>query len=209
MVVKNAVANKETVRIAVDAGQLRGESLGATVRARRQERSCFSLRRFRRISENLGARGVVNFHWLGLVARDLKQPQCRHSDFIASRFRNFEAQTHVALPGEIDFRGLHFRKDAPQGGSIGKIAVMQEETLVVHAFIAPQMFDARAQEIARSPNNSMNGVPFSEKQFRQVRPILAGDAGDKRSLWISIHQRGFRLAPINEGYGSHKGEPPD
>jgi hypothetical protein len=153
---------------------------------------------------------VVKFHWFGLIARNLKQPQRRHSDFIAGRFRNFEAQTHMALPGEmIDFRGPHFRKDAPQGGSIGKIAVMQEETFVGHALIAPQMLDARAQEIARSPNNSVNGVPFSEEQFRQVRAVLTGDAGDKRSLWISIHQRGFRLAPINEGFGSHKGEPPD
>jgi hypothetical protein len=68
------------------------------------------------------------------------------------------------------------------------------------------MFDARAQEIARSPNNSMNGVPFSEKQFRQVRTILAGDAGDKRRLWISIHHLSFRPAPISEGYRSHKDE---
>jgi hypothetical protein len=84
---------------------------------------------------------------------------------------------------------------------------MQEETFVVHAFIASQMFDPRAQEIARSPDNSMNGVPFSEKQLRKVRTILAGDAGDKRSLWISIHQLGLGLAPINEGYRSHKDEP--
>jgi hypothetical protein len=53
----------------------------------------------------------------------------------------------------------------------------------------------------------MNGVPFSEKQFRKVRTILAGDAGDKRRLWISIHQLTFRLAPISEGYRSHKDEP--
>jgi hypothetical protein len=38
------------------------------------------------------------------------------------------------------------------------------------------MFDARAQEITRSPNNSMNGAPFSQKQFSKVRTILAGDA---------------------------------
>jgi hypothetical protein len=69
------------------------------------------------------------------------------------------------------------------------------------------MLDARPEEIARSPNNSMNGVPFPEKQFRKVRTILAGDAGDKRSLWISIHQLAFRLAPISEGYRSHKDEP--
>ena len=68
---------------------------------------------------------------------------------------------------------------------------MQEEAFVVNVFVAPQMFDARAQEIARSPNNSMNGVPFSEKQFRKVRTILAGDAGDERSLWISIHHSPF------------------
>jgi hypothetical protein len=77
---------------------------------------------------------------------------------------------------------------------------MQEKTFVVNVFVAPQMFDARAQEIARSPNNTMDGVPFSEKQFRKVRTILAGDAGYQRSLWVSIHQLAFRLTPISEGY---------
>jgi hypothetical protein len=61
---------------------------------------------------------------------------------------------------------------------------MQEETLIVDVFGAPQMFDARAQQVAGSPNNSMNRVPFFEKQFRQVRAILAGDAGDEGGLWI-------------------------
>jgi hypothetical protein len=107
----------------------------------------------------------------------------------------------------IDFCRLHFRKDAPQGGSIGKIAVMEEETLPGNVLVAAQMLDARAQEITGPPDNSMNRVPLFEEQFRQVRPILTGDAGDKRSLWTSIHQKGFRLAPINEGLGSHKGEP--
>jgi hypothetical protein len=100
----------------------------------------------------------------------------------------------------IDFRGLHFRKDAPQGGSVGKIAIMQEKTFIVEVFVTPQMLDARAQEITCSSNNSMNCVPFSQEQFRKVRTILAGDAGDKRGLWISIHQLAFRLAPISEGY---------
>jgi hypothetical protein len=68
------------------------------------------------------------------------------------------------------------------------------------------MFDARAQEIDRSPNNSMNRVPFSEKQFRKVRTILAGDAGDKRRFWISTHQIASRPAPISEGYHLHKDE---
>ena len=132
---------------------------------------------------------MVNFHRLGLVARDLEEPQRGHPDFIASRLRDFETQTDVALAGQmINFRGPHFRKNPPQSGSIGKIAIMQEEAFIVDVFVAPQMFDARAQEIARAPNDSMNGVPFSEKQFRQVGTILAGDAGDERSLWISIHR---------------------
>jgi hypothetical protein len=135
---------------------------------------------------------VVNFHWLGLVARDLQQPQGGHSDFIAGRFRDFETQTDMALSSEmIDFRRLHLRKDAAEGGPIGKIAVVQEKAFAVDVFVAPQMFDARPQQVARSPNNSVNGVPFSQKQIRQVRTILAGNAGDERSLLISIHHSIF------------------
>jgi hypothetical protein len=84
---------------------------------------------------------------------------------------------------------------------------MQKETLIVDAFIAPQMFDARTQEIARSSNHSMNRVSLFEEQFGQVRAILASDAGDQSGFGVPVHRLPVGSAPINEGWRSHKENP--
>ena len=147
------------------------KALAQPYRVRRCERSGFGLRRFRRVAENLRAGGVVKFYRLRLVAGNLEQPQGRHADFFASRFRDFETQTDMALTGEmINLRGPHFGKNPPQRRAIGKIAVMQKKTMVVNIFVAPQMFDARAQKVARSPNDSMNGVAFSRSNSARYEP---------------------------------------
>ena len=138
MVVKDAVANKESVPNRGRRGRAEWRKPWRNHKGSTAGAEWFRFGAIPSHFRKSGTRGVVEFLPPCLVARDLQQPQGGHSNFIAGRFRDFEAQTDVALPGEmIDFRGLHFRKDAPQGGSIGKIAVMQEEAFVVDAFVAP------------------------------------------------------------------------
>jgi hypothetical protein len=109
MVVKNAVANKEAVRIAVNAGELRGKSFGATVRARRQERVvsvCGDSGAFPKISE-LEAWDTGSARSRDSGSRSVAIPISSQVD------SGISAQTDVALPGEmIDFRRPHFREDA-------------------------------------------------------------------------------------------------
>jgi hypothetical protein len=92
----------------------------------------------------------------------------------------------------INLARLHIRKNAAQGGSVRKIAVMQEKAFAVNVLIAPQMLDPRTEKITRPPNDSMNRISFFQEQFRQVGTILAGDSGYERGLCVSIHPFAFR-----------------
>src|SRR4029077_18665913 len=108
------------------------------------------------ITENFRARCVIKAHRLCFVARDLEQPQRRHSRFIARRFGNFETQPDVALPGKrIKLGWPDFTKNAAQSRGVRKIAVMEKQTFAVNLFVATQMFDARAEEIARATNHTV------------------------------------------------------
>ncbi len=55
---------------------------------------------------------------------------------------------------------------------------MQEETPLVNSLIPPQVFNARSRQIARPPDHAMHDISLLQKKLREVRTILAGDAGD-------------------------------
>ena len=44
------------------------------------------------------------------------------------------------------------------------------------------MFDPRAEQVARAPNDTVNGVAFGEEQFGEIGTVLTGDAGDERAF---------------------------
>jgi hypothetical protein len=113
----------------------------------------------------------------------------------------------MALAGEVvDFRWTHFRKNTAQRGSIGEIAVMKKERLAVESFIPAQMLDSGTQEIARAPDDTMNGVSFFQKQFRQIGTVLTGDAGNQRGFFVLVHDLGMPGTPFNEAVRFHKTE---
>ena len=86
----------------------------------------------------------------------------------------------MALPGEmINFRGLHLREDPAQGGAVRKVAVMEKKPAPVDRIIGAQMLDARAQQVARAPDDPVNGIAFRQQQLSQVGAVLAGDAGNQ------------------------------
>ena len=199
MIVENAIASKEAIRLPVNAHELSGESLGAAVGRSWPQWRLFALWRFFCAPENFRARGVVKAHRLRLIARNLEQAQRRHSNFFASRFRNFETQTDMALSGEvINFRGTHFGKNPPQSRAIGKIPVMQKKAFLVDIFVAPQMLNARAEQVAGSPNDPVNLVTFLQQQLGQIGSILTGDAGNQCCLFLLRHRRSH-LSPECRG----------
>ena len=184
MVIENAIANKESVRLAVNPSELGRERLRAAVRARRPEWRRLGLGRFGGVPENLGAGSVIELHRLRLVAGDLEQAERGHPDLFAGRFRHLEAQPNVALPSEmINLCRLNFGKNPAHGGAVRQIAVMEKERLAVNVFVVAQMLDARPKEVARSPNDSVDRVAFSQEQLGKIRTVLSSNAGNQRSFF--------------------------
>src|SRR5207248_1132126 len=115
--------------------------------------------------------------------------------------RNFETQTDVALTCEmINLGRPHLGKNAAQRRAVGKIAVVKEEPASVNGMVRPEMFDAGAHQIARSPNDAMNDITFLEQQLGQIGAVLPGDASDECALRFR-HGRS-----ISEGAGLDKVE---
>ena len=56
--------------------------------------------------------------------------------------------------------------------------VVKLQTVRWQVLVQVDVLDATGSERARSPNQSMHLVTFPEQQLRQVRSVLARDAGD-------------------------------
>src|SRR5436305_1712686 len=72
VIVKNAVANKEAVRVPIHSGQLCRESFGASIRVRRAHRRALGLGNFTRIPENFRTRSMIKSQRLWLRAHDFE-----------------------------------------------------------------------------------------------------------------------------------------
>jgi hypothetical protein len=44
----------------------------------------------------------------------------------------------------------------------------------------------------RTANDAINGVSFAQQEFREIRAILAGDTGDKRTLGRAVGRSRYR-----------------
>src|SRR4029077_8226942 len=44
------------------------------------------------------------------------------------------------------------------------------------------MFDPRAEQVTRAPNDTVYGITFGEEQLSEIGPVLTGDAGDERAF---------------------------
>ena len=64
---------------------------------------------------------------------------------------------------------------------------MQKQSVPVNLVIAPEMFDARAEQIARPANDSVNNVILFQKQLGKIRAILAGNTRDQSDLIVILH----------------------
>jgi len=57
------------------------------------------------------------------------------------------------------------------------------------------MLDARSQQIARAPHDSMHSVIFLQEQFRQIGTVLASDSGNQGNFLGLFHLRIHRVSP--------------
>src|SRR5207237_6876949 len=115
---------------------------------------------------------------------------------LACRFGNFETQADVALPGEmIQLCRANIAENSTQRRAIGEIAIMEKQASIISSFIAPQMLNARSQQVARAPHDSMHSVIFLQEQFRQIGTILASYAGNQGNFLGHFHLRSNRVLP--------------
>src|SRR5439155_3883294 len=102
----------------------------------------------------------------------------------------------MALPGEmIQLCRASIAENSTQGRAIGEIAIVEKQASTVNFFIAPQMLDARSQQIARAPHDSMHSVIFLQEQFRQIGTVLASDSGNQGNFLGLFHLRSNRVFP--------------
>src|SRR5947199_2392831 len=102
----------------------------------------------------------------------------------------------MALPGEmIQLCRANIAENSTQGRAIGEIAIVEKQASTVNFFIAPQMLDARSQQIARAPHDSMHSVIFLQEQFRQIGTVLASDSGNQGNFLGLFHLRSNRVLP--------------
>ena len=80
----------------------------------------------------------------------------------------------------IDLVRLDLVQEALQRGAVAEIAVMQEELHAVDVRILVKMLDAISVERAGAADDAVHLVAFAQQQFREIRSILSGDAGDQR-----------------------------
>lgn len=97
-------------------------------------------------------------------------------------FGLLKAHPHLRLAPEIvDLVGLHGGQQIDQPGPVGEVAVVQEEPSIRVVLVLVEMIDPRRGEGGRPADQTMHLVALAEQKLGQVRPVLAGDAGDECS----------------------------
>ena len=85
----------------------------------------------------------------------------------------------MAFSGEmIQFRRLNLGNNATESRAVVKIAIVEKEAASIQLSIPPKVLDARSQQIASAPHNSVHRVPLFQKQFAQVGAVLTGNQRD-------------------------------
>ena len=86
----------------------------------------------------------------------------------------------MALGGQVvDLVRLHLLDDADQAGTVGQVAVVQDELAPGFVGVLVQVVDAVGVEQAGPALDAMHFVALVEQKFGQVGAVLPGDAGDQ------------------------------
>ena len=175
----------------VDRHPVRVELRGA-VRRPRVERRALVLRGRRR-AEHLRGRGLVVAAVDPGRADRLEQPQRAGAVGRGGVLRHLEGDLDVALRAEVvDLVRLDLVDQVDQADAVGEVAVVQVQVGAVDV-VDPAAVDRRG-----ATDQAVDLVALREQQLGEVRPVLAGDAGDECALGHSRHSssfRGRRLVP--------------
>ena len=81
----------------------------------------------------------------------------------------------MALSGQVvDLVGLHQTDDPDEGGRVGQIAIVQS-----NGVLGDEVVDAGGVGDGSPASDTVDFIALLEKEFCQVRTVLAGDAGDE------------------------------
>jgi hypothetical protein len=84
----------------------------------------------------------------------------------------------MALGGKVVYLvGLHLLDDADQTGGVCQVPVVKNEVTVGLVRILVQVIDAVGIEQGSAPFDAVDNLAFIYEQFREVGPVLSGDAG--------------------------------
>ena len=173
MVEEDSVGRVHPVRLAVVPRDPVAEDLGDAVRAPWVERRRLRLRRLDDLAEHLARPCFVEAAPHALLADRVEQPQRAHAGRVRGELRNLEADLDVTLGAEVvDLVRLDRAHEPVEDGAVGQIS---EDELD----LTEDVVDPRRIERARPPDHPVHLVVLLEQNLREVRAVLAGDAGDE------------------------------
>ena len=198
---EDATAGEHAVGLAkVDGHPVRVE-LGDAIRAARIEGRLLVLRR-RRQAEHLRRRRLVEARRASAGPNRFQQPGRAQPVGVAGVFGLVEGNMDLALGGQVvDLIGLHRHHQPVQAARVGHVAVVEGEAgaLEVRRMRVLQVVDPAAVHAGRAAHHTVHFVTLLQQQLGEVRPVLAGDAGDQRALCHGhsvLTVRGIRSYPF-------------
>ena len=173
---------EHVVRLAVVHGRPVRVELRDAVRRAGMERRRLALRR-RRGAEELRRRRLVDARVELRRAHGLEQPERPEPRHVTGVLRRLEADLHVALRAEVvDLGGLHLAQEVDERRRVAEVAVVEEEAPALDVRILVDVVEALGVEARRAPHDPVHLVPLAEQELREIRAVLAGDAGDEGGL---------------------------
>ena len=79
----------------------------------------------------------------------------------------------------VDLIRLYLLNDPDQVCAVGEVAIVQHQARVALVRILVEVINAGGVEAAGPALDAMDGVALVQQQLRQIRAVLAGDAGDQ------------------------------
>ena len=178
MVEKNPVAGVHPVRLAIIYRDPVRVHFGATVGASRIKRRFLGLRDLLHKTVHLAGRCLIKPRIDPRLPNGLQKPDRSHTRHVARVFGVVKTDTDMALGRQI----VHFiRFDVgckpAKAACVGQIAVMQVEAGFGIVRIEVDWVETPGVKTAGATDDPMHLIPFGEQQLRQIRSILAANAG--------------------------------
>lgn len=111
----------------------------------------------------------------------------------SAEFRRLERDLDMTLCGQVvDLVRLHLLNDPNQVGGIGQVAIMENQASVRIMRALVQVINPVRIKKRGPPFDTMDFVPFLQKELREVGSVLPCYPCDQRS---------FQVSPLYKKYG--------